>query len=288
MMWHMSLRLPWTWRLGPSNSSERSHVREILEEEIFPENTLFCGDAGFVGYPLWNDIINTGRDFLVRVGANVKLLSEIADIKKCGGGIVLCWPKDKMNSGAKPLRLRLVQVKIGKTKMWLLTSVLDPKKLSKKMMIKFYKMRWGIEIEFRGLKQTIDKHTLRCRNSDRVLVELDWAIRAMAVAELIALREQIPQEHEPDAYDPKDRSLANTIRALRQCMRNLNKYPLPSDGLLHQLLQAIVQKYDNHTDKKSRYRPKNPDKKPLGDPDVRKMSLDERRKLQEINQELAV
>jgi len=292
MMWHMSLRLPWTWRLGPSNSSERSHVREILEEEIFPENTLFCGDAGFVGYPLWNDIINAGRDFLVRVGANVKLLSDIADIKKRGGGIVLCWPKDKMNSGAKPLRLRLVQVKIGKTTMWLLTSVLDPKTLSKKMMVTFYKMRWGIEIEFRGLKQTIDKHTLRCRKSDRVLVELDWSIRAMAVAELIALREQIPQEQEqeqePDAYDPKDRSLANTIRALRHCMRNLNKYPLPSDGLLHQLSRAIVQKYDNHTDKKARYRPKNPDKKPLGDPDVRKMSLDERRKLHEINQELAV
>jgi hypothetical protein len=288
MMWHMSLRLPWTWRLGPSNSSERGHVMEMLEEEKFPENTLFCGDAGFVGYPLWNGIINVGRDFLIRVGANVKLLSETADIKKCGGGIVLCWPKDKINSGAKPLRLRLIQVKIGKTKMWLLTSVLDPKKLSKKMMIKFYKKRWGIEIEFRGLKQTIDKHKLRCRNSDRVLVELDWSIRAMAVAELIALREQIPQEQEPDAYDPKDRSLAGTIRALRQCMRNLNKYPLPSDGLLLQLSRAIVQKYDNHTDKKARYRPKNPDKKPLGDPDVRKMSLDERRKLQEINQELAV
>jgi len=291
MMWHMSLRLPWTWRLGPSNSSERGHVMEMLEEEKFPENTLFCGAAGCVGYPLWNGIINVGRDFLIRVGANVKLLSEIADIKKCGGGIVLCWPKDTMNSGAKPLRLRLVQVKIGKTKMWLLTSVLDPKTLSRKKMVEIYKMRWGIEIEFRGLKQTIDKHKLRCRNSDRVLVELDWSIRAMAVAELIALREQIPQEQEPDTddvYDPKDRSLANTIRALRQCMRNLNKYPQPSNGLLLQLTQAIVQKYDNHTDKKARYRPKNPDKKPLGDPDVRKMSLDERRKLQEINQELAV
>jgi len=269
---------------------------EMLEQEEFPENTLHCGDAGFVGYPLWSEIINTGRDFLVRVGANVKLLGQIADIKKCGDGIVLCWPKGKMNSGAKPLRLRLVRVKVGKTKMWLLTSVLDPKKLSKKMMVKFYKMRWGIEIEFRGLKQTIDKHSLRCRNSDRVLVELDWSIRAMAVAELIALREQIPgQEKESkqelkknsDAYDPKDRSLANTIRALRHCMRNLNKYSLLSNGLLNQLSQATVQKYNNHTDKRSRYRPKNLDKKPLGDPDVRKMSLDERKKLRKINHELA-
>ena len=50
-MWHMGLRLPWTWRLGPSNSSERDHVREMLKQEAFPENTLFCGDAGFIGYP---------------------------------------------------------------------------------------------------------------------------------------------------------------------------------------------------------------------------------------------
>ena len=290
MMWHMGLRLPWTWRLGPSNSSERGHVMEMLKQEAFPKKTLFCGDAGFVGYPLWNAILDAGGDFLVRVGANVRLLGETVDIKKCGGGVVLCWPKGKMNSGAKPLRLRLVRVKVGKTKMWMLTSVLNPKDLSKKQIVKFYKMRWGIEVEFRGLKQTIDKHTLRCRNSDRVLVELDWSIRAMAIAELIALREQIPQEQKTDvgdAYDPKDRSLANTIRALRQCMRNLNKDSQPSDGLLHRLSQALIQKYQNHTDKKARYRPKNPDKKPLGDPNVRKMSLDERRKLREINQNIA-
>ena len=93
MMWHMSLRLPWTWRLGPSNSSERGHVMEILEQEKFPENTLFCGDAGFVGYDFWNAILSAGGNFLVRVGGNVNLLSEEAEIKRLGGGMVLCCPK---------------------------------------------------------------------------------------------------------------------------------------------------------------------------------------------------
>ena len=123
----------------------------------------------------------------------MNLLSETADVKRQGGGIVLCWPKDKMNSGEEPLRLRLVRVKIGKTKMWMLTSVLDPKQLSVKQIIRYYKMRWGVEVEYRGLKQTIDKAMLRCRNSARVYAELDWSIRAMAFAELIALREQIPK-----------------------------------------------------------------------------------------------
>ena len=290
MMWHMGLRLPWTWRLGPSNSSERGHAMEMLEKEEFPEKTLFCGDAGFVGYPLWNAIVDTGGSFLVRVGANVRLLSETADIKKCGGGKVLCWPKDQMTSGAKPLHLRLVQVKVGKTKMWILTNVLDPKKLSKMLIVRFYKMRWGIEVEFRGLKRTIDKHKLRCRTSNRVEVELDWCIRAMAVAELIALREQVPRQQEADeddTYDPKDCSLANTMRALRKCMRQLHKYPRPSDGLLYRLSQALVQKYDNHTDKRARYRPKNPDKKPLGDPNIRKMSAHERQALRKVSQNTA-
>lgn len=292
MMWHMSLRLPWTWRLGPSNSSERGHVKEMLEQEEFPENTLFCGDAGFVGYPLWHAIMATGHDFLVRVGGNVNLLSEKADVTHLGGGIVLCWPKDKMRSGAPPLRLRLVRVKIGKTKMWMLTSVLDRQRLPNKKMIKFYKMRWGVEVEYRGLKQTIDKRNLRCRNSDRVYVELDWSIGAMAMAELIALREQIPDDRENPTetvsdYDTKDRSLASTMRALRKCMRKLSKYADPSNDVLHQLSCALVQKYHNTTDKKARYRPKNPDKKPLGEPTVMKLNREQREKLRKINQQIA-
>jgi hypothetical protein len=290
MIWHMSLRLPWTWRLGPSNSSERGHVTEMLEQEQFPANTLFCGDAGFVGYPLWSAILKAGGDFLVRVGGNVKLLSKQADVKKCGGGIVLCWPKGQMNSGAPPLRLRLLRVKVGKTKMWMLTSVLSHGKLTTKQVVRFYKMRWGIEVEFRGLKQTIDKHKLRCRNSDRLLVELDWSIRAMAIAELLALREQIPTERKGrsvDSYDPKNCSLANTIRSLRNCMRSLHKTPKPNNDLHHQLSRAVVQTYNNHTDKKARYRPKNPDKQPLGDPTVRCMNKKERERLRKFTHKVA-
>ena len=265
---------------------------EILKQEKFPKHTLFCGDAGFVGYDFWDAILVAEGNFLVRVGGNVNLLSERADIKRDGDGIVLCWPKGKMASGAEPLRLRLVKVKIGKTKMWMLTSVLDRKKLPNRKIIKYYKMRWGVEVEYRGLKQTIDKRNLRCRNSDRVYVELDWSIRAMAFAELIALREQIPNDNESPTqseqdYDTKDRSLANTVRALRKCMRNLNKYADPSNDLLCQLSAALVQKYNNRTDKKARYGRKNPDKKPLGEPTIRKLNREEREKLRKISQQLA-
>ena len=289
MMWHMGLRLPWTWRLGPSHASERDHVKEMLAAEEFPENTLFCGDAGFTGYPLWSAIREAGGDFVVRVGANVNLLSEHADVKKLGGGIVLCWPKGQREAGLSPLRLRLVQVRVGKTKMWLLTSVLDPKQLTRKQLVRIYKMRWGIEVEFRGLKQTIDKHQLRCRNSDRLFVELNWSLCGMAVAELLALREQIAAEREAQQpeYDPRDRSLASTLRALRRSMRNLAKDGGLAESLLQELSRARVQRYENRTDKRARYRPANPDKKPLGEPTVRKPNAVERATLTTYNHRLA-
>ena len=110
----------------------------------------------------------------------------------------------------------------------------------------------------------------------------------MAVAELLALREQIRDEDDGgDDYDPIDRSLAETVRALRNCMRNINKRPKPEEGLFHQLSQALVQRYDNRTDKQARYRPKNPDKKPLGEPTVRKMTAEERRQSKNTEPKLA-
>lgn len=279
MMWHMRLRLPWTWRLGPSNSSERGHVQEILEQESFPEKTLFCGDAGLVGFPLWKSIIDSRGDFLVRVGANVHLLGDKLDILRQGGGVVLCWPKGQRKSGS-PLRLRLIRVKVGKTRMWLLTSILDKRQLTVKQITAYYAMRWGIEVEFRGLKQTIDKNKLRCKNSDRLLAELDWSLRGMAIAELIALKQQLPPATSRTNYEIRERSLAKTMRALRRCMRNLAQTPEQIGGVLTDLLNARVDRYRNTTDKRARYRPKNPDIKPLGDPKLEKITPLLRKKIE--------
>jgi hypothetical protein len=48
---------------------------------------------------------------------------------------------------------------------------------------------------------------------------------------------------------------------------------------MEELSAAIVQRYNNRTDKRARYRPKNPDIKPLGDPTIRKLTPEEKKKL---------
>lgn len=301
MMWHMGLRLPWDWRLGPSNASERDHVMAMIEDGHFPAWTLLCGDAGFVGYRLWSCIQRADLSFLVRVGGNVNLLTEYAHCKfeKIDKEhYVLCWPKEAIRSKLPPLRLRLVRARVGKTTMWLLTNVLDEHKLTRAMMVRFYKMRWGVEIEFRGLKQTLDHAKLRCRNSKRLLAELNWSILAMAVAELLALKEQLEcrlenrpkrkkRTNKPSAYDPSKRSLANTMRALRGCLKNLHETPTPGKDLTSLLKKAVTDDYHRKQSKKARYRPPNPDKKPLGNPEIRRLDKEEKAKLKRFDREKA-
>jgi hypothetical protein len=258
---------------------------ELLEEGEFPENTLFCGDAGFVGYPLWSRMLVHGHHFLVRVGANVSLLRE----RNCSlrkNGQVLCWPQAARASGQPPLRLRLAQVKLGKTRIWMLTSVLDRRTLSLAQMVEFYELRWGIEVEFRGLKQTLDRARLRCRNDRRLLAELNWSILAMAVAELFALKEQLRRRRvipaESLTGDPRQRSLARTLRALRFSLNHLTSVPERGRDLQTRLRQAVTDDYVRRSSKRARYRPANPDKKPLGDPTIRQLTADEREELKAI------
>lgn len=286
LLWHVGLRLPWDWRLGPSNSSERDHVQEMVQNGRFPKNTLFCGDAGFSGYPFWSSLLGEGRDFLVRVGGNVHLLLDQVQCKveaenRKKDQLVLCWPKTASKAGQPPLRLRLVQIRLNKkTVAWMLTSVRDPKRLSARTILRIYQMRWGIEVEFRGLKQTLDRAKLRSRNVQNLYAELNWSILAMAAAELFALKEQLEPRSSKHcgrrkSIDPVKRSLAKTMRAIRWCLRNLDKTPEPGLDLAARLRCAVTDGYQRRSSKRPRYRPPNPDKKAMGDPKLRPMTKDE-------------
>jgi len=75
LFWHVGTGLPWAWRTGPSDSSERQHLEEMLSE--LPENTLITADAGFVGYDFWSAVIAAGH----RSGRDPCRLSPAGAIK---------------------------------------------------------------------------------------------------------------------------------------------------------------------------------------------------------------
>src|SRR5689334_12774137 len=80
---HLGTGLPWDWRLGPSDSSERAHLQEMVAS--LPEGALVAADAGFVGYDTWKAVLSGGRHLLVRVGANVRLLKGLGYIRERAG-----------------------------------------------------------------------------------------------------------------------------------------------------------------------------------------------------------
>ena len=261
LLWHMGLQMPWSWKTGPSYAAERDHFRDMLREQKFPENTLFCGDAGFTGYELWKTIIDTGHSFLIRVGANVKLLRKLGYVRE-RAGIVYCWPDAVARKGQPPLVLRLLTVRVGKRLMYLLTNVLDETALSEAEAIRLYQLRWGIEIQFRTVKQTFGRRKLRSRTPARAYVELDWSLLGLWLIQLFAVKEQLEIGEVPEHC-----SVALAIQVVRETFRRW--WESPEEAFATKLQAATKDTHTRQGSKKARYCPNYKDKPSAGKPVVR-------------------
>lgn len=266
LLWHMSMHMPWNWRTGPSTASERTHFREMLVAEKYPENTLFCADAGFVGYELWQQIIAVGQHFLIRCGANVRLLQGLGYVRE-KPGIVYLWPDKLARQHQPPLVLRLIRVKIGKTTVSLVTDVLDARRLSDRQALQLYRMRWGIELQFRTLKQTFGRRMLRSRTPERALVELDWSLLGLWLIQLFAVKEQIDLGKLPEHC-----SVGMAINIVREVFDRWWDQPPRGEDLASRLGDAVKDGYERKKPKKGRYKPHNGSEPSCGSPSITRAS----------------
>jgi hypothetical protein len=271
LLWHMGLHMPWTWRSGPSNASERDHFKGILCEEKFPPDTLFCCDAGFVGYELWQGIIDAGHSFLIRVGANVKLLRNLGYVEE-KSGVMYFWPNHAAKAKPPPLVLRLLALRVGRCKMWLVTNVLDEKDRSVDDAVGLYQLRWGVELQFRTIKQTFGRRKLRSCSPERALVELDWSLLGLWMIQLFAVKEQVEIGNVP-----KHCRVSLAIQVVRSMIHRSREQPELS--LAEDLQGAIKDKYKRNASKLARYRPRYKDKPAAGRPKVLKATQEHKRLL---------
>ena len=110
-----------------------------------PRDSLMVIDAGFYGYNLWCEISAAGSEFIVRVGSNVHLLKKLA-YTRTRGDLVYFWPVREARRRQPPLVLRLVVLQGKRHPVYLLTSVLSDKRLSRGNVARLYGKRWGIEL----------------------------------------------------------------------------------------------------------------------------------------------
>jgi len=171
LFWHVGTGLPYNWRIGPSDSSEREHAMQMFAE--LPDGALVVADAGFIGYDFWSSLLESKKRFLIRVGGNVTLLRQLGWSTKERKDTVYLWPKGKRDR--EPLCLRLIRIHDGRQSLCLVTN-LEEADLSCGAALEIYRRRWGIELFFRTLKQTFDRRKLRSTGATNAPLELEWSL----------------------------------------------------------------------------------------------------------------
>jgi len=262
MMWHVGSGLPWDWRTGPSDSSERGHFQEMLDAA--PAGSLLTADAGFVGYDLWKTVLEAGRHLLVRVGSNVKLLKKLGYVREYEG-LVYLWPDCHAKKRLPPLVLRMVVVaNENREPVYLVTDVMNHRKLSDAQMAAIYGKRWGIEVYYRHCKQTFERRKMRSQNPDNALVELHWSLLGMWAMGLHSHSRLVGQ-----GISPQRISFAGVWRAYRRPMREYRSAPEAGERLRQLIDRALIDPYKRRN-KTSRDFPLKKQEQSAGSPILRK------------------
>jgi hypothetical protein len=175
----LRLGLPWAWRIGKGTASERSHLLQMLP--LLPQAALLVADAGYFGFELARQLVEEKVCFLLRMSSNVTLYTEeLVVMDRFREGLVYYFPGNK-DKQSKPLRLRLLRVRGKKKKndVWLLTNVLERKRLSLATAAKFYRWRWENEGQFRAYKRTLAKVKMVSRGVRLVHREAEGSLLAL-------------------------------------------------------------------------------------------------------------
>ena len=253
-LWHAGLGLPWDWRTGPADSSERAHWRAMLPG--LPPGCLLTADAGFVGYEHWQAVCAGGQHFVIRVGRNVRLLKELG-YARARRDLVYLWPDAVAAQQQPPLVLRLVVLHNGRHPIYLVSDLLDRHVLSDAAVAEIYRRRWGVEVYYRSFKQTFGRRQLRSHKASHAQLEFDWSTVGLWAACLYAQHAgQLP---------PQRLSVAGVLRAFRQVLHHSRPLTHGNVDLCRRLAEALLDPY-RRRDKASRKYPCKKREKPPGSP----------------------
>ena len=257
---HMGTGLPWAFRIGPGTDSERNHLRDLLG--LLPPQALLVADAGFVGYDLLTAILGGGSQFLIRVGSNVTLLRQLGFAQVEANHTVYLWPDKHRKKDLPPVVLRLVELHDGRKPVFLLTSVLGDTALSDSQASVLYRMRWGIEVFYRSLKQTLARRKMHSGAPPQAQCELSWAVMGLWGLSLMCARQIVAAGDDPLAL-----SVATALQRVRQGIRYGPCSP-KARVLLGRLRAAVKDSYIRRTSKKARDWPHKKMEKPPGLPRI--------------------
>jgi hypothetical protein len=269
---HMGTGLPWDFRIGPGTDSERRHLEDMLAS--LPPRALVVADAGFTGYDLFRRLLAAEQNFLIRVGANVHLLKQLGYFEQEGADTVYLWPEK--NARQLPVTLRLIKRQRGKKKMYLVTNVLDKKALTDKSAGVLYAMRWGVEVFYRALKQTLRKRKMLSHSPAAAQSELTWTMYGLWLLGLMSVSKLLAR-----GVDPLRWSAAATRDRVRESLRLILR-GRRDRALLRDLGWAVKDDYERRRTKQARDWPHKKKEKPPGEPKIQSATAEQRRTIERL------
>lgn len=265
--WHVASGLPWDFRVGPGTDSERRHAAAMIAG--LPPGSMLVADAGFAGYPLCRRLLTAGHSFLIRVGGNVTLLEGLGWHVDDRGGLVHLWPA--RHRRRPPLVLRRIVLRAAPgdrdgeaEEVHLLTDVLDPSRLEDADAEEMYKARWGEEVFFRTLKQTMQRRRLLSRTPATCLLEAAWTLLGLWLLALTASRRLAEA-----GADPRRLSPARARDVVRRAMRDGRPPRGRRPSLARELAACLKDDYVRRNPKAARNYPRKKQEKPPGPPKIR-------------------
>lgn len=273
LLQHVGTGLPWDFRLGPGTDSERRHLDEMLA--ALPEKSLLTADAGFVSYDLCARLIDAGKPFVLRIGGNKTLLENLEDDPLADPNIVYLWPENARSD--QPLKLRRICFRsTGGLPVVLITNVLDAEVLSDDDAREIYRSRWGIEVYYRHLKQTMDFTRLQSRTPATALNEQGWKLISFWMLQRIVIGHQIAAGQPPRRFSPAQ--ARRHIREVLQLMQQGRSGP----SLRQRCLEMQVDTYVRNGPKVTRPYPRKKNDQPPKPPKIKPAKPTEIQKAKEL------
>jgi hypothetical protein len=277
MLMHLATGALWDFRVGPGTDSERRHLEDMAPH--LPRRSLLVADAGFIGYELCRRLQQARVHFLLRVGGNITLLAEpLGGRVDRDGQTVWLWPQ-KHQQGP-PLVLRLVVVGRGAQAVYLVTDVHDPQQLSAASAAEFYRRRWGLEVAYRTIKQTLDRAVWLSRTPQTVLAEHVATLLGVWALQTLSFQQLSREKQDPRRWSP-----AQARDATRRVMRlALDRAWKPQRPWLTQLGQAVRDPYVRRRSKRARDWPHKKRDPPTQPPNLQRLTKTQRRRGEQLLQ----
>ena len=145
------------------------------------QSVLLVCDAGYVGYDLFGRLLKQQCSFLIRLSSQAQLYSlEMVKVEGFTEGEFWYWTDDAESKSQPALHVRVIRVAAKKrhNDVWLVTNVLDPKRLPAGLAARFYRMRWESECFFRTYKRVVKDVRLVSRTAPMVVREAEVSLLA--------------------------------------------------------------------------------------------------------------